>query len=330
MSPVLVCGVDEAGLGPLLGPLAIGYACMRLPSAEANPWSLLSSVVARNPAKDKNRLVVADSKKVFTRNDRGRRRLEATVLAFLAQLDPKGRPPGDPGRLLFGRLHPRDGLVARHPWYARLPKALPVDLEAGTVELAAFRLGRRMQAAGLELVDAGVRMVPSGELNASYGETSNKAQSVWEKTLEVLTHLWEAHGHDSPRVVLDRQGARARYGSLLAQGLPTASVKLVREVEGLSEYELTQRRASGPRRRRMALTIVEKAEDHSFPVALASCIAKYGRELSMGAFNAFFGELQPGLKPTAGYRNDGWRWLEEAKPAVRRARVPEGVLIRSR
>jgi len=38
----------------------------------------------------------------------------------------------------------------------------------------------------------------------------------------------------------------------------------------------------------------------------------------MDAFNAYFAELQPGLRPTAGYTTDGRRWLAEARSALSR------------
>ncbi|MEM7310924.1 MAG: hypothetical protein AAF682_29915 [Planctomycetota bacterium] len=314
MSPrsAVVCGIDEAGLGPLLGPLTIGYAALRLPDPHANAWRLLGNLVGKRPSKVR-KLIVADSKRVFSRNEQGRRRLEATALTFLALLDPAGKPPGDPRRLLFGPLAPAQAMVARHPWYGRLPERLPVEHEAGSLELLAELLRRRMDSKGLALLDAGVRLVPAGELNASYDETHNKSLSVWEKTLEALLHLWEEQGEARPQVVVDRQGGRMRYGPLLARGLPDADVRLVREDEGHSEYEVVAR----DRRRAMRLVIVEKAEDRAFPVALASCLAKYARELVMGAFNAYFEELQPGLRPTAGYTTDGRRWLEEAEPACK-------------
>jgi len=50
----------------------------------------------------------------------------------------------------------------------------------------------------------------------------------------------------------------------------------------------------------------------------------------MRAFNDYFGSLQPGLKPTAGYFSDGWRWLEEAAPAIALSGLHRSRLVRER
>lgn len=322
----IVCGIDEAGLGPLLGPLTIGYTTLSLPDPHANPWRLLRGLVGQR-ASQAQRIVVADSKRVFARNARGRARLEATALCFLALLDEQGKPPRDPRDLLFGtQLAPAPRMVSLHPWYEHLPARLPLEHEPAWVELTAEFLRRKMKAKGLELRDAGVRVVPAGELNASYDKTHNKSESVWEMMLEVLQHLWRTQGEACPWVVVDRQGGRMRYGPQLARGFPEAAVSLLHEDERCSEYKLVERAGA----RAMQVQIVEKAEEKSFSVALASCLAKYARELSMGAFNRYFGDLQPGLSPTAGYTLDGRRWLEEAQPALDRASLPRQVLVRER
>jgi len=328
----IVAGVDEAGLGPLLGPLTIGWSAFRLPDASTDPWELLSRVVARKPGRHEHRVVVADSKRVFARNPPGRRRLETTALAFLALRREGGAPPTDAHEVLFGELRPAEALVERHPWYHHL-RDVPRHLEVGTLELAAARLERELSERGAALIDAGVRVVPAGELNASFVETGNKASTVWSRTLEVLRHLWLRHGESGPRVTADLQGARSHYGPLLARGFPDASVRLLREEPLVSSYELeerdeTERRGWLPRR--MRIEFRAKGEEHSFAVALASCLAKYARETVMDGFNEYFRRLQPDLRPTAGYTTDGRRWLHDAQAALADAELAREVVVRAR
>lgn len=332
----LVAGVDEAGLGPLVGPLTIGYSAFRLPSPELCPWRALRRSVTPDPARcgpHGRRLAVADSKKVFARNPKGRRRLEATALSFLSLLREDGAPPPSARALLEGPLAPDPALVARHPWYALLGE-LPVHQERAALELAAERLRRDLERCGIAFLAAGVRVVPAAELNASYVETQNKALSVWFKTLEVLRHLWREHGHEDPLVTVDILGGRLHYGPHLARGFPEASVSLIGERSGHAAYRLEARdpraaRAAGPPRA-MRLDFRARGEEHSFPVALASCLAKYTRELVMDAFNAYFHALDPALAPTAGYRGDGQRWMREAQDALARAALEPAVLVRQR
>jgi hypothetical protein len=47
-------------------------------------------------------------------------------------------------------------------------------------------------------------------------------------------------------------------------------------------------------------------------------LAKYVRELAMARFNRHWCSRLPDLKPTAGYRGDGWRWLRDASPVITR------------
>lgn len=332
----LVAGVDEAGLGPLVGPLTIGYSVFRLPSPELCPWRALRRSVTADPTKcgpHGRRLAVADSKKVFARNPKGRRRLEATALAFLSLSREDGTPPPSARALLEGPLAPDPSLLARHPWYALLGE-LPVHQERAALELAAERLRRDLQRVGIDFLAAGVRVVPAAELNASYAETDNKALSVWFKTLAVLRHLWDAHAHEHPWVTVDILGGRLHYGPHLARGFPDAHVSLIGERSGHAAYRLEARGPApdGPNgpARAMRLDFRAKGEEHSFPVALASCLAKYTRELVMDAFNAYFHALDPALSPTAGYRSDGLRWIREAQGALARAALEPAVLVRQR
>jgi len=330
----VVCGLDEAGLGPLLGPLTIGFSAFEVPGDEPDLWKLLRKVCARKKGK-RVRIVVADSKQVFTRNPEGWKRLERTALSFASLMDAEGRPPRDPRTLLFGELAPiapASEELERHPWYAELP-SLPVVHEAGTIELAAAGLRRELETKGARLLGCGVRIVPSGELNDSFEDTRNKADTVWKHVGSVLAHFWELHGARDPEVTVDVLGGRMRYGSLLQRLFPGTRLEVVQEEPEHSEYLLCEHDdAEGtrwlPRRMRVAFRV--RGEERSFATALASCMAKYARELSMEAFNAYFGRFGKDLRPTAGYRGDARRWLEDARTALGVSGIDREVLIRTR
>jgi hypothetical protein len=58
--------------------------------------------------------------------------------------------------------------------------------------------------------------------------------------------------------------------------------------------------------------------------------AKYVRELLMERFNRFFTGRLPGVEPTAGYAEDGKRFLADIEPVIRELNLPRSVLIRQR
>jgi len=324
--PRLVAGIDEAGLGPLLGPLTLGYSVLRLPGGGLNVWEELAEIVAQEPTRDAEHVIVADSKRVYSRNPRGRRRLETTALGFLA-LRSIGPPTSgaDLLRTAPREIRPRAAEITRHPWYTELPAELPVWTDPGRLELRAESLRRTLAKKEIVLVDAAVRVIPAGELNRSYIETNNKSATVWERVGGMLEYLWNTYGDKGVHVIVDRQGGRFRYGSLLARRFRGARVQVGLESPDHSEYRL-----EGDEGRTMRLTFAEKAEDRAFTVALASCLAKYARELSMSAFNRYFQALQPDLAPTAGYTTDGRRWVRDAADTLRKAGIDRDVLVRQR
>ncbi|MEZ5978461.1 MAG: hypothetical protein R3F34_09605 [Planctomycetota bacterium] len=305
---ILLGGVDEAGLGPLLGPLCIGAAGL-LADEVCDPWERLAPAVSKEPKGDAHGLVVGDSKRVFTRNERGHRRLETSVLAFasIARGVVDGRRRLSPEDLSLGGEDERAWLE-RHPWHEARPKELPLFASADLVELRTDQLRRALERGGLGVAGFGVRTVEPGELNREFDRTGNKGAATWRYVAPAIGYLLGVavrEGATSAHVAVDRQGARARYGPSLARALPSYSVELVEEGPVCSRYRL-----SGPVEAEVWFR--EKEDRESFATALASCGAKYARELAMGAFNAWFGERAPDLEPTAGYATDGRRWLGDA------------------
>ena len=72
-----------------------------------------------------------------------------------------------------------------------------------------------------------------------------------------------------------------------------------------------------------------KAEEF-LPVALASMVAKYTREVLMHQFNQFWASQVPGLKPTQGYPLDAKRFRDDIASSVETLQIPMHQLWRSR
>lgn len=321
----VVAGIDEAGLGPLLGPLCLGFCALR--AREHALWPALEIIASPRPADDASKLVVADSKQVFTRDARGERRLERTALAFLS-LAGTLRAPATGAELfehLPDDLQPERAFRAEH-WFAHLPEALPWAAEKAEFAERRLELSRALAAADVELFEAGFRAVPPLELNRSFDATGSKSRTQWDKTLPILTRLWQRHASEGLDLVVDRQGGRMRYRAGLEEAFARARVSVTSESETLSEYLVEE--FDGPRWMRVRFAV--EAEQLSFPVALASCIAKYVRETAMRAFNASFTALEPALAPTAGYVTDARRWLADAERVLARAGIDRRELVRER
>ena len=154
-APRILAGLDEAGFGPMLGPLTIGCVALRSADGIVDPWERLASVVARAHERDPDRIQVGDSKAVFERNERGRARLERTVLAFHSVLH--GVP--DDGRAFLAATRPPLACASemeREFWHASMAKRLSATDEP-SIEALRHTLAAALKATRLELVLCGVR-----------------------------------------------------------------------------------------------------------------------------------------------------------------------------
>lgn len=112
-------------------------------------------------------------------------------------------------------------------------------------------------------------------------------------SLNLLRSVWNPDDARPTLVICDKHGGRNRYDDLLAEVLDDRMVFAVGESRERSVYRVGS----------TELRFQMKAEAN-FPVALASLVCKYVRELSMQVFNQFWAEQVPSLKPTAGYPVD--------------------------
>lgn len=351
--PLIVCGIDEAGYGPLLGPLCVSMVTLRIEDwneGDRAPdlWKLLGKAVARAgtsvpaaaaAAKKKSttkrasvgRILVDDSKKLKLSND-GRRHplthLERGVLSFLLckdGVDGPDLPASDAAMLRALNVQ-----IPTQEWYHPDASACPCACTAGELLIGVNVLRGAMSDAGVSCLAMSCRAMCEREFNEVVQAAGTKAAATEAALVSHLWYAWEqwgglakeADGTTALRVVCDRQGGRTQYGGLLARAFPEARVATLEERPERCRYEVTSRD------RAMVVQFMPEAESHHMPVALASMTAKLTRETLMGRFNRYWNARLPELKPTAGYRQDGWRWLNDAA-AVLTGAEREGMIRRA-
>jgi hypothetical protein len=153
------------------------------------------------------------------------------------------------------------------------------------------------------------------EFNREVRQDGSKAVPLARRVAGLTQQLVEAFGPEGLMLFVDRQGGRKSYSSLLRAVLPGDRIEVVEESALSSEYALS----NGARRVRIRFEA--RADSLHLPVALASMLCKYTRELHMEMLNDFWRERVAGLAPTAGYYEDGLRFLAEIEPA----RAAEGI-----
>lgn len=319
-----VIGCDEAGYGPPLGCFTQASVAMKLPDSQhciEDTWACFPHLFRRRKGAAKSKpgtypLVVDDSKAIT--------QLSAGI-GHMAALWPlvSGRVEFHPGTFqefldhfhlpgldtyscdpVFQGNDPLDWWPPFHDPVQNLATGIP-----GAPESAAKLL-----------------MICPLVFNQIIDETGNKGA--------VLEFGWKAHvdwwlkalPSGEPLVFIsDRLGGKKSYTGLFqdaigGQGL----VQVLIETEEKALYKVL----GGTRE--MLLIVTTKADAQYLTVAAASMLAKHIREVTMDKFNSFWTKHVPGIRPTAGYPEDGKRFYLEIANTLEKLGIQESRIWRKR
>jgi hypothetical protein len=327
---MLLLGVDEAGYGPLLGPLCVGASVWTVgegttvdladPGAmPPNLWTLLRTAVCRTGKDARGRLPIADSKKLKLAKGSVQHpltHLERTVLACSAAAHGSTSiaPDDDALRVMLGD---REAFPHDEP-----PVALPVATDRALATIGAGQFMRACTKAGVALHALRcVRHEPEA-LNAHLATGALKPNLTFLTAMQAARDALAAHPGRPAWLAFDRQGGRMRYLDDLMRSLDARSPRVIVEDDEHSHYLLT----IDDRPVRVSFDV--GAESMHLPIALASMAAKTVREVCMERLNRFFTRQVPGLAPTAGYVQDGRRWLADLAPHWESLGIRETDLVR--
>lgn len=317
---LIYAGIDEAGYGPRLGPLCVAMSVFRVHDwavGEPAPdlWTLLARAIANTRGRDaRGRIPIADSKALKLANSCATRHplthLERGVLAFHGAIEGNLIRDDD---ALFAALgvglhdRPVGSSDGSYPWYAHDRTTLPMGNDPESLRLDAAMLRSSFHDAGVEILELRCACVCEREFNEAL-RVAGKGGIVLGCVERHIAHAGAvARLHAEPlRVVCDRLGGRIRCGAMVSRAL-ASDVTILEESERCSRYEIGDR---------VGVQFLPGGESRHMPIALASMIAKFVRELAMIRFNRYWSARCPEVKPTAGYWQDANRWLHDMRDAL--------------
>lgn len=294
--PILV-GIDEAGYGPTLGPLVVAASRFRFHGEPPGDlWEALSRSVRRIAKGKDRRIPIADSKVVYS-SRKGIRVLEEAVIgATLASGEDLETELGSPD--------------------------IPLEADLLKIRPAGRRLAEDLEEIGGDYLGARIARVEPEEYNRLLRSEGNKSILLFCVWSRLLREILDEFPDETIRVFADRHGGRKSYLYMLHRYLGEHHPGAWGEDPESSDYHL-----DGDR---VFVSFQTRAEERHLPVALASMVAKYVREVHMASFNRFWTDRIPDLRPTAGYPQDAERFIRSIRPHLDEMGIPAERVIRAR
>jgi ribonuclease HII len=360
----IIVGVDEAGYGPNLGPLAVAATAWHIEEEPAAParastasavdgssattlrrtstipdlYKLLRKGVVRSPAQSTRRVAIADSKALYKAGF-GVRQLELGVLAALTAMQSDDESCIERvSELLRATAADPDGRRQELPCHADDEQLLPVEALAKEICQLAAKLREACNHSGVQLVALRARLVFPAEFNELVDYFGSKGAALSHITLQLVRRIVDEASAIDPRPLSPDSCPLAPHSFLICldkHGGRSRYTAILQHhfpeswIEPISENRNISRyrwqHGDWPVEAHFRVGCEE-----FLPTALASMTAKYHRELAMKAFNAFWTSRLPELQPTAGYPGDAQRFKAAIEPLQRQLGMDDRLLWRSR
>ena len=315
-------GTDEAGFGPNLGPLLVSASVWRVNDVNCELYRDLASVITNEKQRREKtaspKIVIADSKMLYKPRG-GLAGLELPLFSAVRELIAVSTWRECWRSLTAGNCDEVDQL----PWYRDFDCSLPVDVNVNEVAKCRERFASCLSVHSVELVTVRSVAVFPQRFNRLVDEFDSKGAALSNVTLDLVADLIRSLDAEPVRIVCDKHGGRNSYAGFLQPRFDDRLVRIHRESRRESLYDIGT--ADQP------ISISFRSKGESFlPSALASIASKYLRELAMQAFNDFWLQRQPDLRPTAGYPMDAKRFRVDVAEAKRKLRIHDDVFWRNR
>jgi ribonuclease HII len=329
LTDTVLVGIDEAGLGPILGPLVVSAACFTMPAdgLKADFWQLLSDSVSSNKKHLAGRLLICDSKKAYTPSI-GIAFLEKTVLSCLSYL---GKTPASVAELIDMLCPDCKARLAQYPWHKDL-SLCDIKFNHDDIAISAGALGKNLDKIGSALIALKSFCFDVAFYNDMVRKVNNKSTVLFMAVCSLVDQIIKGTGHKNYHFIIDRQGGRTKYTRQLRTMFPDMTLKVLDENSNISSYELSTSYGStgSPPCKQVKIDFAVKADATFLPACLASMVSKYLREKLMACINSYFLEKCRTLKPTAGYWTDGKRFINDLKTIAPQIQYDPNQLIRCR